>query len=279
MRLSNQNEEDILMRNKKTIKKVVALIIVIIIGTLFYLTYCGIEKKKEQERINQSADYFFYVIKSNDDISFYEYKLKAQALYLKIECEKDYSIEDLKNAYYEKNELFYDYLNDCGKKLCFPEELISSLDYICEFECDRLFMRVNPEEQDEAIKIFLEEQRLVTDYYGDSRVKLYKLTYEQQMEFYKLYKDSSYVLDDKLMETDEPFGGLQKYEEHLVVTKIDGDTITLEQKKENGKIKYVGTYQNAIDFEVGDKVYVEFYFFAYGDRTYYNIQFEKMEKE
>ena len=90
------------------------------------------------------------------------------------------------------------------------------------------------------------------------------------MEFYKLSKDSSYVLDDKLMETNQPFDGRQKYEEHLVIKKIDGDTFTLEQKKDDWTIKYVGTYQKANDFVVGDKVYVEFYFFSYGNRTYYN---------
>ena len=93
---------------------------------------------------------------------------------------------------------------------------------------------------------------------------LYKLTSEQQLEFYNLYVDPSYVLDDAMMETDEPFSGWKKMEEHLVVTGIDGDNITLEKETSEGTVLYIGTYTKSIDFAVGDQVYVEFYFYAFG---------------
>lgn len=270
----------------KVIKCIRLFLIVLIITAISYKAYAIYADHVEQEQINLDAkSYFFVELLKDDYVYFDERKLQIQLAYIYIETEKEYTVEELKDSYFEKDDLFYDYMDTALKCGFFPKGFENSIDYIAKEEWGRLFVDLSQERQEHVGKIYREEQKLVTDYYGDDRIKLCKLTYEQQMEFYKLSKDSSYVLDDKLMETNEPFGGSQKYEEHLVITKIDGDTITLEQKKYDWTIRYVGTYQKENDFEVGDKVYVEFYFFSsegsgFGyDYKYYNIQFEKMEKE
>lgn len=267
-------------------------IIIVLIFLAPFIIAKGINKFQEyyqyRQYLNNSADNLFCVTEYSGEVVFNEYELKVYALYTNLKYGKDYTLEDLESAYFERNDLFYDYMNCFYKWDYVPEELFRALDYIAGDKWGDYFRYVTSEEQDEAIEIYIAEQKLVTDYYGDSRIKLYKLTYEQQMEFYKLYNDSSYVLDEKLMETNEPFGGKTKQiEEHLVIKKIEGDTITLFQKENDGtKIKYVGTYKNANEFEVGDVVCVEFYFCSFDggggfgyNCMYYNVQFEKIEKE
>lgn len=68
-------------------------------------------------------------------------------------------------------------------------------------------------------------------------------------------------------------------ERYLVITKIEGNTFTLENEANGDVITYVGTYNGSNNFEVGDTVYVEFYFYSFASDKYYDIQFEKMEKE
>ncbi|SHH94909.1 hypothetical protein SAMN02745229_01295 [Butyrivibrio fibrisolvens DSM 3071] len=267
-------------------------IIIVLIFIAPFIIQKGIIKLQEyyqyRHYLNNSADDLFCVAEYSGEVVFNEYELKVYALYTNLKYGKDYTLEDLETAYFERNDLFYDYMNCFYKWDYVPDELFRALDYIAGDRWRDRFRYVTSEEQDEAIDIYIAEQKLVTDYYGDSRIKLYKLTYEQQMEFYKLYNDSSYVLDDKLMETNEPFSGkIQQIEKHLVIKKIEGDTITLFQKENDGtKIKYVGTCKNANEFEVGDVVWVEFYFCSFDggggfgyDCKYYNVQFEKIEKE
>ncbi|MCR5773209.1 MAG: hypothetical protein K6G87_18460 [Butyrivibrio sp.] len=245
------------------------------------------EHYKEVWKEYNNADSYFYVLTSdNDKVEFDEDSLIIQTLYIKIESGKDYSVEELKKAYVDRNNLFNDYMDCCVEFGSVPTIFKNSVDGICLREWGEFFCNISSEQQDEAVKIYLKEQMLVSDYYGDERIKLYKLTYLQQMEFYELYKDASYVFDDEFMETDEPFCGKEKYvKKHLVITKIEGDTITLTPKEGWFKTRYIGKYKNANEFEVDDIVCVEYYFFTYEDSffgyvyKYYNIQFEKIEKE
>ncbi len=272
------------------IRKRIIIVLIFIVLPLIMAKGINILQEYFQYRhyLNNCAEDNFYVEKYEDEVVFSEYELKAQALYFNLKYGKDYTLDELENAYFERNDLFYDYMDTFSKGEFVPKEMIWSLDYITGDKWGDCFKYVTPEEQDEAIEIYIAEQKLVINYYGDSRINLYKLTYEQQMEFYKLYNDSSYVLDDKLMETNEPCSGkIQQIEKHLVIKKIEGDTITLFQKENDGtKIKYVGTCKNANEFEVGDVVWVEFYFCSFDggggfgyDCKYYNVQFENIEKE
>lgn len=270
--------------------------ILFIVGLISYNTYVRLEDQKEQaiaeeERIKYWEDRFFFVEKNDDEITFDEAEFKIQLLYFEVTYNKTYSLEELEKAYVDKNDLFYEYMYNFFDWKFAPKEMTYALNNICKQEFGeeyREFIKVSSTQQDLAEDIFREEQKLVVDYYGDSRIMLYKLTSEQQLEFYNLYVDPSYVLDDAMMETDEPFSGWKKMEEHLVVTGIDGDNITLEKETSEGTVLYIGTYTKSIDFAVDDQVYVEFYFYAFGaddkgfnrfQYKYYNIQFEMIEKE
>lgn len=265
---------------KKKIFIIISLFIILILsGGIAYKGYGHYQTLKREEYYNEWADKYFFIKYTDDEKSFKEDELKVQAFYFNMEYGKSYTLEDLENAYYERNALFYDYMDTYFEERYYPEELFDSLDIIVWEEYRTVFSHLTSEEQDRVMEIYLEEQKLVTDYYGDSRIKLCKLEYMQQKEFYKMYNDASYVLDDKKMETDEPFDGRTKYEEHLVITKIEGDTFTLENEQHGDVITYIGTYNGSNNFEVGDLVFVEFYFYSYSHDTYFDIQFEKMEKE
>ena len=92
-----------------------------------------------------------------------------------------------------------------------PRELEYSLSNISLEEWNLFFSSLTQEEKDIVKHIYREEQNLVTDYYGDSRVKLYNLTEAQRLEFHNLYKNPNYVLDDELMETNQPLVGVPIY--------------------------------------------------------------------
>ena len=277
---------------KKKIVYVGFLLLLFIVAMLSYEIYEYKEKKKiekaeqeaiieEEKRFERLKDDCFFVDKDGSEITFDETELKVQTLYFEMEYGKKYSTEDLKTAYFEKNDLFYEYMRDFSYWLYAPDEVEYALNRICRIEFGDEFKMISPELQDIAEDIYRKEQQLVTDYYGDSRIMLYKLTRDQQMELYNLFKDPSYVLDDKLMETTEPFTGHTKQtEKNLTVTKIEGNTITLEEDYYGGTtVTYIGTFQKTIDFEVGDVVNVEFYFYKYELHKYYDVQFEEIEKE
>ena len=266
------------MKNKK-IFIIIFFLVLIISGAITYKAYGYYQNLKREEYYNEWADKYFFIKYTDDEKSFKEDELKVQAFYFNMEYGKSYTLEDLENAYYERNALFYDYMDTYFEVRYYPEELFDSLDIIVWEEYRTVFSHLTSEEQDRVMEIYLEEHKLVLNYYGDSRIKLCKLEYKQQKEFYKLYNDASYVLDDKKMETDQPFGGLKKYEKHLVITKIEGGTFTLENEEDGDVVTYVGTYNGSDDFEVGDRVYVEFYFYSFDGYKYHDIQFEKMEKE
>ena len=266
------------MKNKK-LYIIIFFLVLIIFGAIIYKSYGYYQSLKREEHYSYWADTFFYIEHSNDEKTFIEYKLKVQAFYFNMEYGKKYTLEDLETAYYERNALFYDYMDTNFEDRFFPEELFDSLEILSWAEYGTIFCHLTSEEQDRLMEIYLEEQRIVLNYYGDSRIKLYKLEDDQQFEFYKLYNDASYVLDDKKMETDQPFGGREKMERYLVITKIERDTFTLENEENGDVITYVGTYNGSNNFEVGDTVYVEFYFYSFASDKYYDIQFEKMEKE
>lgn len=265
---------------KKKIFIIISLFIILILsGGIAYKGYGHYQTLKREEYYNEWADIFFFIKYTDGDKSFKEDKLKVQAFYFNMEYGKSYTLEDLETAYYERNALFYDYMDTNFEDRFFPEELFDSLEILSWAEYGTIFCHLTSEEQDRLMEIYLEEQKLVLNYYGDSRIKLCKLEDEQQFEFYKLYNDASYVLDDKKMETDQPFGGREKMERYLVITKIEGNTFTLENEENGDVITYVGTYNGSNNFEVGDTVYVEFYFYSFASDKYYDIQFEKMEKE
>lgn len=267
------------MKNKKIIYLVFLFLVLIISVAIIYKAYGYYQNYKREEYYNEWADKFFFIKNSDGEKTIEEYELKVQAFYFNMEYGKNYTLEDLETAYYERNALFYDYMDTYFEERYYPEELFASLEMLSWAEYENLFCYLTSEEQDRLMEIYLEEQKLVLNYYGDSRIKLCNLEDKQQFEFYKLYNDASYVLDDKKMETDQPFGGLKKYEKHLVITKIEGDTFTLENEEDGDVVTYVGTYNGSDDFEVGDAVYVEFYFYGFDGYKYHDVQFEKMEKE
>ena len=267
---------------KKVFISIIFAIMVVSLGILFYKGYSSY---KNEEEIKRKADDYFFVLTYSDELEFNELELEIQAFYFEIECGKQYSVEELKKAYIERNDLFYDYINNFSKVHFAPRELEYALSDISLKEWNLHFSSLPQDERDIAKQIYIEEQKLVTDYYGDSRIKLYKLTSEQQLEFYKLYKDPFYDLDDKLMETNQPFGGRRKYEVHATISKIEDNVYTLKEEKDTGTVIYIGTYQKEDGFEVGDNVYVEFYFYASDGGgigyhyKYYDVQFEVMKKE
>ena len=258
----------------------------LIIGILSYRAFEWYKHYKEEIRIDEYADKFFYIHYDDGEIVFSEYELKAQILYFNLEYNKEYQLEDLESAYLERNDLFYDYMNTFFEGNYAPDELISALDYISKKEWGWWFMHATPQEQDEVVKMYIEEQQLCTDYFGDDRIKLYNLCYEQQIEFYNLYKDASYIVNDGIMKIDEDFKGIKKHTEYLVISKIEGDVITLANEDDENVI-YEGSCQNTNELKVGEHVYVEFYSYSlYISSTekgfkykYYDIQFETMEEE
>ena len=271
---------------KRIIRTISFFMMLLIIGILSYKVFGWYKHYKEEMRIDEYADEFFYVHKVDGKIVFSEYELKVQILYFNLEYNKKYQLEELESAYLERNNLFYDYMNTFFIGKYAPDELISALDYITKKEWGWWFMHVTSQEQDEAVKMYIKEQQLCTDYFGDNRIKLYNLCYEQQIEFYNLYKDASYVVNDDIMKIDEDFKGIEQHAEHLVISNIEGDVITLVNEDDETVI-YEGTCQNLNELKVGEYVYVEFYSYSLyisssenGSKyKYYDIQFEKIEKE
>jgi len=213
---------------KKVFISIIFTIMVVSLGILFYKEYSSYKNEEEIKR--KADDYFFVLTYYKDELVFDELELEIQAFYFEIECGKQYSVEELKKAYIERNDLFYDYINNFSKVHFAPRELEYSLSDISLKEWNLHFSSLSQDERNIAKQIYIEEQKLVTDYYGDSRIKLYNLTETQRLEFYTLYKNPTYVFDDELMETNQPFGGRLKYEVHATITKIEGDTYTLKEE-------------------------------------------------
>ena len=198
----------LMIHMKKIIINTIITILIVSLGFLFYkaYNYC-----KKEVKINRWADDYFFVLTYKDELAFDEVKLEIQAFYFELVCGKKYSVEDLKAAYVERNDLFYDYMDTFFQIHYAPRELEYSLSNISLEEWNLFFSSLTQEEKDIAKHIYIEEQKLVTDYYGDSRVKLYNLTEAQRLEFYNLYKNPNYVLDDELMETNQPLVGVPIY--------------------------------------------------------------------
>ena len=197
------------MQNKTKIKfKFFAIILaILLLDAAVYGAIIGARKiityYEMRERIISKADEIFCAYSSNGETRFHEFELKAQVLYYNLELGKNYSSDEFETAYFEKNDLFYEYAEFYLKNVSLPNEFMISLEYISYWFGKRP-SHLSSEEMDLVMEIYKGEQELVTEYYGDDRIELYKLTDYQQKEFYNLYLDSSYDLDDTVMETDEP---------------------------------------------------------------------------
>nr|MCR4636677.1 hypothetical protein [Butyrivibrio sp.] len=135
------------MKNKK-IFIIIFFLVLIISGAITYKAYGYYQNFKREEYYNEWADKFFFIKYTDDEKSFKEDELKVQAFYFNMEYGKNYTLETLENAYYERNALFYDYMDTYFEVRYYPEELYDSLDIIVWEEYRTVFSHLTSEEQD-----------------------------------------------------------------------------------------------------------------------------------
>ncbi|SDB35634.1 hypothetical protein SAMN02910298_01760 [Pseudobutyrivibrio sp. YE44] len=184
----------------KTDLKIIAALIMMLIVVLIVLT-----DMTHRSRPTVEPDYIssFYGSRDKTDpdkIYFNEDMLEVAAFWYNMCCGTDYTGKDIEHAYFEKNEIYSNYLElfsgNCIKEIYWGFEYITSKEYDC------IFADLSYRQKQNVEKIYLEEQQLAYEYYG-KEFNFFRLTEEQQLEFYYLYKDPDYKLNDEILKMED----------------------------------------------------------------------------
>ncbi|SDB56777.1 hypothetical protein SAMN02910298_02926 [Pseudobutyrivibrio sp. YE44] len=241
------------------------------------------------EYVNLSEDVIlrhFEGRKRDDKITFNEDDLEIDAFYYNLISESDVTVEDLENAYYERNELCYNFL--CYEQNCCSEieNTLWNISFkegqaVSFAEGKDTFPKLDKKGKREIEKIYLREQEIVADYYRDRRVMLYALSEAQKDEVYKAYVDPDYQMDSSVMGDRDLYSRNPKYVKHGVITYINGNNIVVENQHNEGIKEYEGKYYDLSGLKEGD--YVEMVFddkldsIGFASHKYDGIQFIKIE--
>ncbi|SDB26064.1 hypothetical protein SAMN02910298_01323 [Pseudobutyrivibrio sp. YE44] len=233
--------------------------------------------------------YIFWAYREDSDIKFHENGLLINLCYYNYFTGKDVSIEELEDVYLQENEMFR-----FSKNNELYDDYVDSIHRIHSEDLDNIekaFNNLALKEKEESYfdlsfddacsirDIYLKQQELVSNYYSNDRIMLCNLTEEQQEEFYKLYKDSNYKIDDSIMKTNEPFSEYKHYEYEGLITEIKKDKVSINVFDGKKVISYSGTCRN-IHVKEGDYVYFDFYLFTLGTETEWTgIEFEHIDKK
>jgi len=180
------------MKRKSIILLISVLIIILtVIGIKLYFS-------TKNNTIDDNSE-FFYAKEVDSKTSFDEKKLKSATVYYNSISDRNVSLQDIEEAYIQKNDLYKDYLDLYNEY--YVEAVRDSLDLIARREYDCFFYSELTDAQKETVdNIFYSEQELVNAYYNDESIKLCDLKNNQQLEFYYAYTDSAYVINDAKME-------------------------------------------------------------------------------
>lgn len=181
-------------RKKSIILLIIVVLIIISTGIVIRINLSA--KNKKSVDANREL---FYVNETDSKASFDEKKLKAATVYYNSITNNKVSLQDIEDAYTQKNGLYDDYLKVYNEY--YVEAVRDSLDLIARREYDCFFYSELTEEQQGKIdNIFYAEQDLVNAYYNDDSIMLCDLKNSQQLEFYNEYKNPDYVINDENME-------------------------------------------------------------------------------
>lgn len=257
------------------------LIVGLLIAAIVIGSCCFFYSRNNKKEVYQKEYlYRFFAHKEGDDVIFYEPGLLMYLSGYNLYTNSDASLEELEESYYSRNELFDNYISVFA--LIKPDNIKETFSDISERELGKSYFDISLDEAKKINDIFLDQQSLVTDYYGDSRILLYNLSDEQQEEFYKKYEDSSYVIEDSVMETTEPYTGHKHREFQGIVKEINGNEVVIRVLDGKRICQYSGIYDD-ISFDIQDYVAFDFYFFKTGieEKTgseWTGVEFENIKK-
>ncbi len=220
---------------------------------------------EKQKNVDDNSE-LFYVKETDSNTSFDEKKLKSATVYYNSITNSKVSLQDIEDAYTQKNDLYNDYLKVYNEY--YVEAVRDSLDLIARREYDCFFYsELTEEQQGEIDNIFYAEQDLVNDYYGVEEVKLYNLKNCQQLEFYNLYINPEYVINDANMEVSDSNKMLLEYP---VFHEEYADL------KDETKLRHFGGRDNKGEIEF-DKHYLSISAFYYSLLTESDVSVEDLE--
>lgn len=183
------------MTKRKSIILLIIAVVIVISTVIVIRVNLSTEKQKN---VDDNSE-LFYVKETNSNTSFDEKKLKSATVYYNSITNSKVSLQDIEDAYTQKNDLYNDYLKVYNEY--YVEAVRDSLDLIARREYDCFFYSELTEEQQGKIdNIFYAEQDLVNAYYNDDSIMLCDLKNSQQLEFYNEYKNPDYVINDENME-------------------------------------------------------------------------------
>ncbi|SDB57620.1 hypothetical protein SAMN02910298_02970, partial [Pseudobutyrivibrio sp. YE44] len=228
-------------------RKNIFLAMILFTIALISMVLIRYKNDSQGEMAEKSYDEFYYVLTDDSDVIFEEKKLKSAAVYYNLITDSSITENDLKNSFKNKDELYEDYIEKYNEYAV--EAVRDALDLIARREFDCFFYSALSEKQQTAIEnILYANQDLVDSYYGDKKVNIYDLSYAQQLEFYNLYCNPDYVIDDAKMDVAEVNWMLMDYPEiqsewadisdEIIVGQFSGREVDSSIKFDEEELEY-----------------------------------------
>ncbi|SDB56993.1 hypothetical protein SAMN02910298_02938 [Pseudobutyrivibrio sp. YE44] len=183
-------------------KKIVIIASIFSITCVLLMSVYFVLKNRNTPTVEPDCISSFYGSRNQTDsnkIYFDEDKLEVAAFRYNWCYGTDYTYKDMEHAYFEKNELYTNYLEIFYGDVI--DEIYNSFEYITGKEYDAVFSYLSDRQKSNVENIYLEEQQMAYEYYG-KKINFFTLTAEQQLEFYNLYKDPDYKLNDEILKNE-----------------------------------------------------------------------------